>query len=121
MEARGSATFFSADIYCAFGDQASMIGQQLANKSCDLSLLTFALLIFDAVVRSSLPHDGLFPYAIYSFVIDTKTVDTCFYMRMIPGIFNLANFTRYVLPKYEYIFVRFFSTHPYTSLLYLLV
>jgi hypothetical protein len=37
------------------------------------------------------------------FVIDTKTVDTCFYTWMLSGIFDLAKFAFFILRKYSFV------------------
>jgi hypothetical protein len=36
------------------------------------------------------------------FVIDTKTVYTCFYTWMVSGIFDLAKFAFFILRKYHF-------------------
>jgi hypothetical protein len=36
------------------------------------------------------------------FVIDTKTVDTCFYTWMVSEIFGLAKFAIFILRKYHF-------------------
>jgi hypothetical protein len=69
-----------------------------------VDLLMFAVVIVDAMVRSSLPHVDLFLEDLIPFVIDTKTVDTCLYTWMVSGIFDLAKFAFFILRKY-----RFFS------------
>jgi hypothetical protein len=38
-----------------------------------------------------------------NFVIDTKTVDTCFYTWMVTGIFDLVKFAFFILRKYHFV------------------
>jgi hypothetical protein len=51
----------------------------------------------DTMVRSSLPHGGLFPKAFDSFCDRHKTVDTCFYTWIVSRIFDLAKFAFFIL------------------------
>jgi hypothetical protein len=44
-----------------------------------------------------------FPKHLIHFVIDTKTVDTCFYTWMVPGIFDLAKFAFFILRKHHFV------------------
>jgi hypothetical protein len=46
------------------------------NFVMNCALLVFAVLKVDATVGSSLPHGGLFPSAIDSFLLSTKTLLT---------------------------------------------
>jgi hypothetical protein len=43
------------------------------------------------------------PKHLIHFVIDTKTVDTCFYTWMVSGIFDLAKFAFFILRKYHFV------------------